>query len=80
MINEIKPNFDEPIDTVIAIGDSEQANLHMKEEPKKGKGMRKALCHAGFMVGLVEVYCSSCKCRNRHCKAENCYTVNRKTP
>jgi len=71
MINQIKSKFGEPSNTIIAIGDWDQGNVHMKgKEPTKGLGMRKTLRRAGYMVYLVDEHCSSCKCHNCHCKNE----------
>ncbi len=72
MVNLIKQKFGGPEHTVIAIGDFDQGSYHLKgKEPTKGKGMRKVLRRAGYLVFLVDEFRTSCICYNCHHRLQN---------
>lgn len=79
-INRFVEKFGTPENTIIGIGDWEQAK-HMKyKEPVKGKGYRTMFRKAGFKVFLIDEHKSSCMCNTCEHRLEKFRIVKNPKP
>ena len=70
LINKFKKSMGPPEEVVIGMGDWCQTAHRPFHEPVKGKGFRELFRKAGYKLGLIDEFRTSCRCSKCHGRCE----------